>query len=410
LPYENGRKIIRQISAIGSSLAGRIHCIITGSSLNLRQLCFAKLPTEECQYYENYTHKDLNSTKYSSKWIYPFLEINDFENLTQFYYKDFKLKYNNEDEIQKQFNIKMYLNTSGNPGLMSEFISKETCDSYSVSLRHFNSDNYSNKMKLKILETLYKCANATIDINHVSSPEELPTNLSAFQSWTKYISYQTFLNEFVEEHGNDFNDLLPYIYDLTDSGHIRYLDEKKTPNGWIGLGSSLIYLQLASKGKFEITIDEAAALKFPSGQPNQSLAENVTLRYLAHNAHKFLQVLSDFKISTHNIDKLCLRKNQSNKCSNDMIYLNCNDLDQITNRLFKEVYENNKDVFGADGILLENDKTKENTFIVHRIQIKLGTSNIKKTDAENIINKIKTNNANFIECFESAKKIISHTF
>ena len=93
-----------------------------------------------------------------------------------------------------------------------------------------------------------------------------------------------------------------------------------------------------------------------------------------------------------------------------MIYLNCNDLDQITNRLFKEVYENNKDVFGADGILLENDKTKENTFIVHRIQIKLGTSNIKKTDAENIINKIKTNNANFIECFEACKKIISHTF
>ena len=33
-----------------------------------------------------------------------------------------------------------------------------------------------------------------------------------------------------------------------------------------------------------------------------------------------------------------------------MIYLNCNDLDQITNRLFKEVYENNKDVFGTDGI------------------------------------------------------------
>jgi hypothetical protein len=82
---------------------------------------------------------------------------------------------------------------------------------------------------------------------------------------------------------------------------------------------------------------------------------------------------------------------KSNNRSNDMIYLNCNDLDQITNRLFKEAYENNKDVFGTDAILLENDKTKENTLVVHRIQIKLATSNVKKTDVENIINTIKTN-------------------
>ena len=88
-----------------------------------------------------------------------------------------------------------------------------------------------------------------------------------------------------------------------------------------------------------------------------------------------------------------------------MIYLNCNDLDQSTNRLFKEAYENNKDVFGTDAILLENDKTKENTLVVHRIQIKLATSNVKKTDVENIINTIKTNNENFTECFKSAKKL-----
>jgi hypothetical protein len=30
---------------------------------------------------------------------------------------------------------------------------------------------------------------------------------------------------------------------------------------------------------------------------------------------------------------------KSNNCSDGMIYLNCNDLDQITNRLFKEAYE-----------------------------------------------------------------------
>jgi hypothetical protein len=79
-----------------------------------------------------------------------------------------------------------------------------------------------------------------------------------------------------------------------------------------------------------------------------------------------------------------------------MIYLNCNDFDQITKRLFKEAYENNKDVFGADAILLDNDKTKENTLVVHRIQIKLATLNVKKTDVEN---KIKSAKKNYISNF-----------
>ena len=78
-PCKNGESIIGEILAIGAALEGRIFCIITGSSYHLRQLCFNKLASTDKETYPNYTGIDLNSTKYTAKWIYPFLESNDFE-------------------------------------------------------------------------------------------------------------------------------------------------------------------------------------------------------------------------------------------------------------------------------------------------------------------------------------------
>ncbi len=45
----NGKSIIGELSEIGCALEGRIHCIITGYSYNLRQLCFANLSINQKQ-------------------------------------------------------------------------------------------------------------------------------------------------------------------------------------------------------------------------------------------------------------------------------------------------------------------------------------------------------------------------
>ena len=85
------------------------------------------------------------------------------------------------------------------------------------------------------------------------------------------------------------HELLPYFYNLSDSGHIRFVRNNKKKSLSIGLGSPLIYYHFASNGKDLISLDEAAALKSPVGQPNEDLAENVTLRLLAEIAQKFFK-------------------------------------------------------------------------------------------------------------------------
>jgi hypothetical protein len=75
-----GQQTIGQIRAIGGARGGRIHCIVSGNSSVLPQLCFGKLPDDKRSEYTNYNGIDMNCTKYSTRWIYPML---DASNLTQ---------------------------------------------------------------------------------------------------------------------------------------------------------------------------------------------------------------------------------------------------------------------------------------------------------------------------------------
>lgn len=74
--FHNGDEIIRELLALGDNQDGRIHCILSGSSTNLRQLAFAEIPmtSELVSHYPNYKAVDLNSTKFQACWIYPFLD------------------------------------------------------------------------------------------------------------------------------------------------------------------------------------------------------------------------------------------------------------------------------------------------------------------------------------------------
>ena len=298
----------------------------------------------------------------------------------------------------------MYLKTGGNPRLLSDYIINDKCDSYSVSMRHFqsNQSDPNDMIKYKILEAVYKCTNAYVDKDFISTTEELPTNISAFQTWTKLIKYRI-ISEKIET--DEKFEVLTLIYNLADSGHIRFIDDRFETYGLIGLGSPLIYLQLASKGNNEITLDEAVALKSPNTQPNDDIAENITLRFLAQNASKLFQVDSNFRIIDTDVQKIVLKYEYTNILVKE-VHANY-DQDQIVNRLFKECYENNKDVFGMDGLLLEEDQLNGNELIAHRIQIKLGSSCIRDEDANKIIDKVNSQQKNFEKCFQAGNKKMS---
>ena len=367
----NGKSIIGELSEIGGALEGRIYCIITGYSYNLRQLCFANLAINEKANYPNYTSLDLNSTKFSCRWLYPFLETTDFEKVVENIYAKLKKKYNNQN--QEILNATMYLKTGGNPRLMTELIAQGICNSYSVSIKQVDERNSNESKYNEILEAVYKCTNAMVDRVMVPSIEETPYTISALSTWTKLIEYYIIYDELKDNFLNE-------IYNLVDSGHIRYINgNKESYQTYIGFGSPLIYLQLASRGKFDITLDEAAALKFPQDKPNEEIAKNITLRYLAQKAKCFLKTSDqNFKIKDTNVEKIVLIKEYKNIQKDD----NHANFDQVylINRFFKESYQENQDLFGIDGLLLEKDN--ENDFIAHRIKIKLGVSCIKIEEAE----------------------------
>ena len=90
----------------------------------------------------------------------------------------------------------------------------------------------------------------------------------------------------------------------------------------------------------------------------------------------------------------------------DVIHANLGQV-HIINRLFKESYQENKDSFGMDSLLLKKDEN-ENAFIAHRIQIKLGVSCIKIEDAKKFTSIVDSQLKNFKECFTNANKTISN--
>ncbi len=237
-----------------------------------------------------------------------------------------------------------------------------------------NFQNKSDRIKSKILESVFHCTSVFIDKTCISTIEDLldEPSISTFIKWTKLFKYSCFLEKF-NQNNTDENlseELLPLIYDLSDSGHLRFIDNQF--NQLIGLGSPLIYLQLANKNsKSVLTMDEIFALKNPSG-PYSDIAENVVLSILAQNSHIFN--ISGLKMTYKNVEKIILKENYTNiKTYADEIYVFHN-LDTITNKLFKVCYMSAtnqmvKDALEIDGLLLQSNA---NNLIAHRIQIQLG--------------------------------------
>lgn len=148
---EIGVKIIREKSTISGSTRGNIHCIVTGSSSNLRSLAFAKLPREEENKYPSYVDRiDLNCTKLRPKCIFPIVKAEDFEQLLNLRDENIALR---------------YFCSGGRPGLALEATVVNVHDiRYNLTAKHLLNDESPQGVVLKeIFDSIESMNPVTVD-------------------------------------------------------------------------------------------------------------------------------------------------------------------------------------------------------------------------------------------------------
>ena len=401
----NGRAIISEISAIGGTSKGRIHCIISGSSSVLRKLAFAKLEKKAEGDYPNYAGLDLNSTKFCAKSIYPFLEQETFTKVVAVH--------SNGDQKTSSINHgDLFIRTGGNPGLLADVLidieDNRKVDNFSSSLNKSSIQKEGAEMEL--LQTIFSCLRNTQqrDIEH--EPELL--NLT---QWTRLIPYEVVLQTLTDEHKSQ--PLSSTLYNLADNNVIRYQDGRPS---LIGLASPTIYLQLFQlstplRGKIQLW--DLYSLTFPNGCVSQSMAaERTAMKCLAASSSKWLKLSLD---DDHNVYELYLpsedpnngRTHTTTSVHYDYSIPPGSDPDDFKLRICKELYfrggsySRGRDAFGADAVILECRDGE--SWIAHRLQIKLGTLQLKEEHIQEIANNIKRNQKNVLEAYKCAGIVLA---
>lgn len=359
-----GKEIVGELMEIGSSAEGRIHCILSGSSSRLRQLCFAKLPIEDWPMFPNYTSSDMNSTKYSARWIFPFLDRNDFINAAAV--RGFDVR-------DEEHFVEAYMETGGNMRLMEDFFRNGQTDSYSITLRR------AADAEKTLLRAVYSC---------VTDFQPVEADIPALY-WTMYIPLATVRN-YLREMDNELD--VSVLYNLADKGHLRYDDRINTHREpMISLGSSLLYLELAQSDVAELTTREATALLYPHGN-NHSLGEQVAFRFLARRSIEWLGV----KCNSYEIQELNIHGQGPGRVISGVPY------QVLVGRLWKEI----PDAYGADAVLFEpSSDTFPNHLGARRIQLKLGKSLITVDEARKIVHRFLS----MREAFDAALFVASYT-
>ena len=349
----NSQQIIGEIAEIGNSSEGRIHCIISGSSHQLRQLCFGKLPDKDKKDFPNYVGINLNSTKFSARWIHPFLGKDDFD-------KVFRLLQNDANNpLDTCTKIMIYVLTGGNGRHMSKMVQDPitmAVDSYSLSLKEISSE------ELTLLQTIFTCV---IDFMPAHEP------VDEFH-WTQYVPLSS-----VEHHY--LNLPLISLYSLADRGLVRFNDHFNAlgfgPE--VSLGTPLVYLQLNHIGRDYLTTSEAIALRCPHGDYLAPIAKQVAMKFLVEKAAKWIVPEGQaVKLKPKEFQLNLLSIMDGNK--EDMKELSKISIDDLVDCFWNVLHHSYAVFHQADD---------EGRLIAHYIQLELGASQMLRPEAEKLVEK-----------------------
>jgi hypothetical protein len=115
--FERGREYIADIQAIGEDIQGLYHCILSGSSSVLQKLITAKLSAQEAEdnCLANYSHLDLNESKFDPRTIVPFTCQTDLDNLIEYCRKKY-------GDVSGNIDLdSLVVETGGLPGVIQEY-------------------------------------------------------------------------------------------------------------------------------------------------------------------------------------------------------------------------------------------------------------------------------------------------
>lgn len=423
-----GKQIIGQVSKLGGLDGRAVHCIISGSSSHLRMLATAKLSNELKSDYPHYTGVDLNSTKFSPRWIYPFLDEKSFRSFVSAFAQrekswvwqrssspaasdstsiddiredatsDSACTYDivvdaasdstsTEDILDDAAMQRLYFTSGGNAGCIMDQLrssSENSRQSYTHSARRVN-----NVTETRLLTAMLQVVQAARDRSSVTET----AGLADMTQWTSLVSVESVVREFQHPSredssvsvdmsggsnciGSNINSL---AYRLADRGVLRFNDTSMSPT--IGFGSPQVYLDVVSWHRTCLTVHELVVLKLAT-----EAGERVALRLLASKASSWLGVdLDDSSVNNLVIPSTQTRSNRHSHsawattlCSGAI----------ILNRMWKECYKTEaKDCFGADAVV---PTMTDDGLVAHRIQLKLGCAKIKMEEMTTIVNKLKT--------------------
>lgn len=372
---KDGKEIINQSIDIGQSLSGRIFCVITGSSSDLRGLCFAKRALDQSSW-PNYSQRDMNEVKFTPFWIFPFLEPDDFLGVVK------RISETNRIQIPEDDNYMaaLYETSGGNPS----FIQKTLTSSF------YPTQNYSNMNHVQINSPEHAVLRYVRNLITVATANALPmTRLKRLEllMQMQHIDMNSAKSQLVLLSPDII--VISTLFNMADKGLIRFAEDSIS-NGWlVGLG----YPSLATSVFEDSTVSllDVVSMNNTTGYTDNSV--NFVLRFLSINSVDWLgERLNPFD-GEMDLSNLPIAP------------------EKIVQYLWKEIL-NNRDTQGSDGfILLSNPDTEQGypSYHLKRLQINLaqGTrSQLQLDDYNKIWNRWNTNANNVIQYFTDAGYII----
>ena len=357
----NGQQIIGEIAEIGNSSEGRIHCIISGSSHQLRQLCFGKLSDKDKKDFPNYVGINLNSTKFSARWIHPFLDKKDFD-------KVLRLLQSDGTELDTLTKIIIYIQTEGNGRHIADMVQQYprtmAVDSYSLSTKDISPED------LPLLKAIFTCVTDFM-------PSHEPVDELVYH-WTRYVPLSSV------QSLQQCQISVKSLYSLADRGLLRYNDRFNISGSGqeVSLGTPMVYLQLNNMDRDSLTVTEAIALCYPHGCLNQ-IAEQVAMRFLIEKAAVWIDVPEGLAVKLKH--KECNLLAITDTTKKGTVELGKISIDELVNCFWKEL-----DSSEANAVYHFHHANDDGTLIAYRIQLQLGASLIQESEATKLVENFQS--------------------
>jgi hypothetical protein len=151
--FTNGIEFIKDIARIGGDKEGLFHCLLSGSSSDLRRLLSAKLSMEEAKEKNlgNYAKVDLNATKFQACTIAPFLREEHLSTLVD--------HLAHKHRRTERYNLdRVFMETAGSPGVLDEYIrnwpNNTPGDNYATGVRSLSKDTVEFKLLAQLFSAV----------------------------------------------------------------------------------------------------------------------------------------------------------------------------------------------------------------------------------------------------------------